>query len=148
MTRMLVPAVLAAAIAAAALSPAPARAQSADDLVRVLVDVADVLIRNGRPYYRHGNFDADDRLVVVRDRRGRPTYYRRVPRHVVFDRGRGHERRVHCNKHGKCKVSYYDPRYDRDRDYDRVGWRQARRWRGDDDDDERWEDREERWEDD
>ena len=42
-------------------------------------------------------------------------------------------RDMKCNKHGKCKVQYYDPRYDRDRhdrwDHDR---RDDRRWHDDD----------------
>jgi len=40
-----------------------------------------------------------------------------------------------CNKHGKCKTTYYDPRYDhswdRDHDHDR-GWWDGRRWHDDD----------------
>ena len=60
-------------------------------------------------------------------------------------------RDVKCNKHGKCKVSYYDPRYDRsgyddrgayDRYYNTRVYRDrrddrywdGRRWRDRDDD--------------
>lgn len=134
MTRWLAPAVLAAGLGMAALSPTPAYAQSGDDLVRVIVDVADVIVRGGYPYYRHGNYGYNDRLIVVRDRYGRPVYYRQVPRAVYrngppygnaygyWRHGPG-SRNVKCNKHGKCKVQYYDARYDRryydNRYYDR-----------------------------
>ena len=67
-TRFLAPAVLAASLGAAAIAaPAPVQAQS-DDLIRVLVDVADVALRGGVPYYRYGNYGYDDRLVIQRDR--------------------------------------------------------------------------------
>ena len=82
LSRYLAPAVLAASLGVAALAaPAPAQAQS-DDLVRVLVDVADVVLRSGQPYYRYGDYGYDDRLVMQRDRYGRPVYYRYVPREV------------------------------------------------------------------
>lgn len=147
LSRWLAPIVLAAGLGGMAMIPAPAHAQSGDDLVRVLVDVADVMFRSGTPYYRHGNYGHDDRLVVVRDRYGRNVYYRQVRRgHDNYNRYRNYGqyrshqvRRSNCNKHGKCKVTYYDPRYDRDR-YDRhdrdsrYRW-QARRDRGRDWDD-------------
>jgi len=147
LTRWLAPAALAAGLGFGAMAlPAPAQAQ--DDLVRVLVDVADVVLRGGQPYYRHGRYGYDDRLIVVRDRYGRPTYYRMVQRHdryappygnaYGYDRG---SRDVKCNKHGKCKVTYYDARYDRRYDYDRydrrhdrdgrVRYWDGRRWRDD-----------------
>jgi len=148
--RWLAPVVFAIGLGMAAMAPAPARAQSGDDLVRVLVDVADVMFRSGQPYYRHGHYGHNDRLIVVRDRYGRPTYYRRVARsyrpgppygvaHGYYRNGPGNTR-VNCNHNGKCKVrgSYYDARYDRDR-YDR----RDRRW--DRDDRRRWEAR--RWRD-
>lgn len=130
LSRWLAPAVVAAGLGIAALSPVPARAQSGDDLVRVLVDVADVVLRGGTPYYRYGDYGYDDRLIVVGDRYGRPVYYRQVPRHYRYDnrydyrygntRDVSRNRHVKCNSHGKCKVTYYDPRYDRDRyRYDR-----------------------------
>ena len=82
LSRYLAPAVLAASLGVAAVAaPAPAQAQS-DDLVRVLVDVADVVLRSGQPYYRYGDYGYDDRLVMQRDRYGRPVYYRYVPREV------------------------------------------------------------------
>lgn len=116
-SRWLAPAVLASGFGLAALSPAPAHAQSGDELVRVLVDVADVVLRGGTPYYRYGDYGYDDRLIVVRDRYGRPLYYRQVPRHyrdtVRYDQRYGYRREVKCNSHGRCKVAYYDPRYDR-----------------------------------
>ena len=80
LSRYLAPAVLAASLGVAAVA-APAQAQS-DDLVRVLVDVADVVLRSGQPYYRYGDYGYDDRLVMQRDRYGRPVYYRYVPREV------------------------------------------------------------------
>ena len=51
------------------------------------------------------------------------------------------QRNMKCNKHGKCKVEYYDARYDRDGRhrygnvrYDNYGrWWDGRRWRDRDD---------------
>ncbi len=162
LTRFLAPAVLAASLGVAAIAaPAPAQAQS-DDLVRVLVNVADVVMRGNTPYYRYGDYGYDDRLIAQRDRYGRIVYYRNVPRDVYrngppygnaygYNRNRGYpvtgHRITKCNKHGKCKTSYYDPRYDRDGrygyndrryddrrydHYDRYG--DGRRWRDRDDD--------------
>jgi hypothetical protein len=140
LTRFLAPAVLAAGLGVAALAaPAPAQAQS-DDLVRVLVNVAVVVMRGNQPYYRYGDYGYDDRLIVQRDRYGRPVYYRSVPRVAYrqgppygnaygYHRNRGDMQRMKCNKHGKCKVEYYDSRYDRgrygrhDHDDDRRYWR-------------------------
>ncbi|RDZ27215.1 hypothetical protein [Lysobacter silvisoli] len=150
LTRWLAPAALAAGLGAAALAPATARAQSDDDLARVIVNVADVIMRGNTPYYRYGNYGYDDRLIVVRDRYGRPTYYRNVPRHSPpYGNAYGYYNnrpynRANCNKHGKCKTEYYDARYDRrydnryydaryDRRYDnRYYDRYDRRWRDDD----------------
>ena len=79
LSRYFAPAVLAASLGVAAVAaPAPAQAQS-DDLVRVLVSVADVVMRGNQPYYRHGDYGYDDRLVMQRDRYGRPVYYRCAP---------------------------------------------------------------------
>ncbi len=147
LSRWLAPVVLAAGFGGMAMLPAPAHAQGGDDLVRVLVNVADVMFRGGTPYYRHdyrhGNHNRDDRLIVVRDRYGRPVYYRQVRRghdndrydRDRYDRGRyvHATRSVKCNKHGKCKAKYYDPRHDRDR-YSRHDRRDryrrdARGWR-------------------
>ena len=166
MSRWFAPAALAAGLAFTAFVPAPARAQ--DELTRVIVDVADVVLRGGQPYYRHGNYGYDDRVIVARDRYGRRVYYRMVPRHRdgyaygppygnaygYYDRA-DTAKKVKCNKHGNCKVSYYDPRYDRrdsyssrydgrrhdydgrydDGLYDRRGnGDDGRRWRDGDDD--------------
>ncbi|HZX80740.1 MAG TPA: hypothetical protein VFE72_07310 [Lysobacter sp.] len=133
--RWIAPAVLAAALGAAALAPAPAKAQSADELTRAIVGIADVVFRGDQPYYRYGDYGANDRLVMRRDARGRPVYYRivddraryRDPRYGVgyrsappYGRAVGYydqapRRAVKCNSHGKCKAEYYDPRYDRKR---------------------------------
>jgi len=137
LSRWLAPVVLAAGFGGMAMMPAPAHAQSGDDLVRVLVDVADVMFRSGTPYYRHGNYDRNDRLIVVRDRYNRPVYYRQVRRdHDNRYRNYGQyrssqvRRDVKCNKHGKCKAKYYDARYDRDRynRYDRNDRNDRYRW--------------------
>ena len=138
--RWLAPVVLAAGFGVFAMAPAPAQAQSSQDIARVIVDVADVIFRSGQPYYRHGNYGHNDRLIVVRDRYGRPTYYRQVNRayrpgppygvaHGYYRNGPGNTR-VKCNKHGKCKAKYYDPRYDRDRynRYDRHDRNDRYRW--------------------
>jgi hypothetical protein len=124
--------------------------QAQDQLTRVLVDIADVVIRGGTPYYRHGDYGYNDRLIVDLDRYGRRVYYREVPRHDRYRSGPPYgnaygyhrngpgSRDVKCNKNGKCKVSYYDPRYDRDGRYDRRHERDryerdrywdGRRWR-------------------
>lgn len=129
-SRWIAPLLLAFGLGAVAM-PAPAQAQ---DLTRILVDIADVVIRGDTPYYRHGDYGYDDRLHAQRDRYGRTLYYRNSP--VAY-------RDAKCNKHGKCKVEYYNPRYDRDRYErddrywdDRRGHRDwDRRWRDDDDDD-------------
>lgn len=137
LVRWFAPAALAAALGAGALFPSPARAS--DDLIRVIVDVADIAFRSGQPYYRHGNYGHHDRLIVDRDHRGRPVYYRYTPRHDGYggyDDGRGRGNgyyghngfvrdpygrysRQRCDSRGRCQVEYYDPRYDRDGRYDR-----------------------------
>jgi len=157
LSRWLAPAVLAVGLGTAALVPAPAHAQD-DTLTRVLVDVADVVLRGGQPYYRYGNYGYDDRLIVQRDRYGRPVYYRLVPvaarqgppygNAYGYYRNNGYPdaqaaRRVRCNRNGNCTVTYYNPQYDRRyndndrysrygsydrRDYDRRYW-DGRRWR-------------------
>lgn len=140
LSRWLAPIVLLAGFGALSAVPAPARAQSGDDLVRVIVDVADVILRDGHPYYRYGDYGRYDRLVVERDYRGRPVYYRTMPRHYrsgpPYGVARGHDRDVKCNRNGRCQVktTYYDPRYDRDRydRYDRHDRRDRRHdWRRD-----------------
>jgi len=130
LTRLLAPAALAIGLGVGAMTPAPAQAQ--DTLTRVLVDVADVVLRGGQPYYRYGNYGYDDRLVVQRDRYGREVYYRMLPRYdgnyrsgPPYGNAYGYYRNaangnVKCNKHGKCKANYYDPRYDDRAAYDRY----------------------------
>lgn len=147
LARMFAPAVIAAGLGSAALmAPSAASAQSADELVRVLVNVADVVMRGGQPYYRYGDYGYDDRLIVQRDRYGNPVYYRMAPR-GGYDAGYRNgppygnaygyyrngpvtagQRNVKCNKHGKCKVEYYDPRYDRS-GYGGNRYWDGRRWR-------------------
>ncbi|GAB3379539.1 hypothetical protein [Lysobacter fragariae] len=131
LSRWIAPAVLAVGFGTVALAPAPVRAQSSDDLVRVIVDVADVIYHGGQPYYRYGygDYGYNDRLIVSRDRYGRPVYYRQVPRYSYDDSYRmgppyghayGYRRnhqaalrtRVVCDRHGRCVTRYYDPRRD------------------------------------
>ncbi|MFC3551389.1 hypothetical protein ACFOLC_10245 [Lysobacter cavernae] len=148
LSRWLAPIVLAAGFGVVALSPGTARANDGDELARVIVDVADVIFRSGTPYYRHSDYGYNDRLVVARDRYGRPIYYRNVYRngppygnaYGYYRNGPG--RHGKCNHHGKCKTQYYDARYDRRYDnryygydrYDRHDYRGDRRWRDHDDD--------------
>lgn len=137
-SRFFAPVILAFGLGAAALAPAPAHAQSGDDLIRVIVDVADVVLRGGTPYYRNSDYGHDDRLIVERDRYGRPVYYRNVQRDYRngppygnaygYQQQRPERRDLKCNKHGKCKATYYDARYDskgrhddRDESHDRRG---------------------------
>lgn len=166
LARWLAPAALAAALGAGLFLPAPARAgddRRSDDMLRVIVDVVDVAFRSGQPYYRHGGYGYNDRLTVERDHRGRPVYYRHVPRDHRYgndDYGRdaysrngfvrdpyGRYSRQRCDSRGRCRVEYYDPRYDRnggdygrDYGYDDRGYRDdgdgngdrywdGRRWR-------------------
>ncbi|QSX79542.1 hypothetical protein [Agrilutibacter solisilvae] len=144
--RWLASAALAAGLGMAAMTPAPAHAQDGYQLARVVVDVADVIFRGGYPYYRYGNgYGYDDRLIVARDRYGRPVYYRQVARDYRggppygnaygyhrnrsgynngynYGYGNGYsnrysnqysQRRVTCDRAGRCVTRYYDPRYDR-----------------------------------
>lgn len=129
-TRLIAPA-LALVLGMAALS-APTPAKANDDLIRVLVDVADVVMRGDQAYYRHGRYSQNDRLVAVRDRHGRVSYYRHVPRQyrrsapphgVAHGYYRNASSRANCNSNGKCKVTYYDPRKDKKRNSrNRRGW--------------------------
>ncbi len=161
LSRYFAPAILAASLGLAAVAaPAPAQAQSSD-LVRVLVSVADVVMRGNTPYYRNGDYGYNDRLVAQRDQYGRIVYYRNVPRDQHYGNNQYYgnsqppygnaygyyrnapvtgNRAVKCNKHGKCKAQYYDPRYDRD---GRYGNNNARYDRND----RRWDDRRGRYDD-
>lgn len=144
--RWLAPAALAAALGAAAMAPVPAKAQSTD-LVRTIVDLADVVFRGSQPYYRHGDYGYNDRLVAGRDRYGRTVYYRVAdPRYGGYnDRyvrtappyGRAYgyygnqpSQRTKCNRNGKCKSQYYDARYDQRRYDDRYRGYGDDRYRG------------------
>ena len=106
-----------------------------------------MIVRNNTPYYRYGNFGYADRLIVVNDRWGRPTYYRNAPRYVdyryrpappprYYNNNRYYDR--DCNRHGKCRVTYYDSRHDRRDDYRRYDRHDDRRGRHDNG---RWRDR-------
>ncbi len=127
--RWAAPAVLATALGLGAVAaPGPVRAQ--DSVSRVLVDVADVVLRGGHPYYRYGSYGANDRLTTGRDRYGRTVYYR-VAGHAgppygnaygYHRNGAGSDRDIKCNKHGKCKTTYYDPRYDQRSRMSRSGY--------------------------
>ena len=146
LSRPLLPALLAAALGLGLAAAPSAHAQN-DTLTRVLVDVADVVLRGGQPYYRGGDYGNDDRLIVERDRNGRPVYYRHAQQHQgppygnaygYYRNGPGSQNapRTKCNKHGKCKTQYYDPRYDQ-RAQGRFDDPDDRRWRDHDDDDDR-----------
>ena len=127
LSRWVAPAALAVGLSVGALAAMPAHAQD-NTWTRVLVDAADVALRSGQPYYRYGNYRDDDRLIVARDRYGRPVYYRLV-RNPYYGNvyrnpygnpyygnpydGASTARRVDCNHSGNCTVRYYDPRYDR-----------------------------------
>jgi hypothetical protein len=109
LSRWFAPAILAAGLGFGAMTPAPVQAQ--DALTRVLVDIADVVINNGTPYYRYGNYGYNDRLIVGRDRYGRPVYYRQVPYgyddRVVYDR---YGRRIY-DQYGR-RIDYSSRYYD------------------------------------
>lgn len=146
LTRWMAPAVLAAGFGLGAMA-LPQQAQAQDALTRVIVDVGDVILRGGQPYYRYGSYGPNDRLVMQRDRYGRPVYYRTVQRagppygnaYGHYRNGPGSRGDTKCNKSGKCKTTYYDPRYDRDgrygynsrydRDDRRYRYDDRRRWR-------------------
>lgn len=131
LTRWIAPVVWAAGIGTGALAM-PQQALAQDTLRRVLVDVADVILWGGQPYYRYGNYGPNDRLIVQWDRYGHPIYYRTVHRvgppyghaYGYYRNGLVSRNNVKCNKQGKCKATYYDPRYDRYGYY-----RDDRRWR-------------------
>ena len=89
--RWLAPLVLATGLGVAALIPKPAHAQD-DQWVRVIVDAADVVLRGGQPYYRYGGYRDSDRILVGRDRYGRPVYYRVVDRNHDRYSYRRHDR--------------------------------------------------------
>lgn len=138
--RWFAPVALAAAVGFAALAPTPAHAQNDGlALTRQIVDIADVVVNGGVPYYRYGHYGPADRLVVERDYYGRPVYYRMVPRAVYYTAPRV--------VYAPPRVVYRDyvpvPRghaygYWRHRDGDDDRWH-------DRDDDRRWRDRDDGW---
>lgn len=135
-TRWMVPAVMAAGFAFAG-AVIPQQAQAQDEVARVIVDVADVIVRGGQPYYRNGGYGPDDRLQVERDRYGRQVYYRTVDGHYgnaygYHRNGKRNHQRNNCDSRGRCAMIYYDPRYDRRgsdyRVYDDYARRYSRGW--------------------
>ncbi|TWI01883.1 hypothetical protein IP90_02443 [Luteimonas cucumeris] len=126
LSRWLAPALLAVGFGFAAMAPTPARAQG-DELVRVIVDVADVIFRSGQPYYRHDNrYRYDDRLIVVHDRYRGPIYYRQVPRAVYYrDYNRYRSGPPYGNAHGYWRDGRW---WDGRRWHDRRDHREYRRW--------------------
>jgi hypothetical protein len=115
-------ALLAAALAGAATLLPASRAHAADVQVRILVDVADLIYRSGRPYYYDRGYYQP--VVVEYDHWRRPVYYRYAPRPVVVHRlppryyappARHYytpPRHYHAPHY---RVSYNDYRHDRDR---------------------------------
>lgn len=124
LSRWLAPAALAAGLGLGAMAPAPAQAQD-DALVRVAVDVADVIFRSGHPYYRYGpGYGYNDRLIVVHDHYRRPVYYRYVPRTTYYRYRSGPP---YGNAYGYWRDGrWYDGRRWHDRDHDRYNDRD--RW--------------------
>lgn len=107
-------ALLAAALAGAATLLPAGKAQASDVQVRVLVDVADLIFRSGRPYYYDRGYYQP--VVVEYDRWRRPVYYRYgpPPRPVVVYRPAPRYHYAPPPPH--YRVSYDDRRhYDRDR---------------------------------
>jgi len=112
-------ALLAVALAGAATLLPANKAQAADVQVRVLVDVADLIFRSGRPYYYDEGYYQP--VVVEYDRWRRPVYYRYgpPPRPVVVYRPAPPPRYYAPPPH--YRVSYDDRYryYDRDDRHDR-----------------------------
>ena len=121
--------------------PQAATAQSNN--YREYVEAADVVMRGGLPYYRHGNFGSHDRLHIEYDRGGRSLYYRLGRHHdgryrddylyrdgyyrTGYNKGYYNGGYNSCDSRGRCRVEYYHPRYDRRGDY-RVYDDYARRY--------------------
>ena len=100
----------------------PSRAEAADVQVRVLVDVADLIFRSGRPYYYDRGYGHYQPVVVEYDRWRRPHYYRYAPRPVVV--------------HAPPPRYYAPPRHYAPSPYYRAGYAYRDR-----DDRRRWDDR-------
>lgn len=81
-TRAWLPAALLALTLGGAAVAVPGQARAADVQVRVLVDVADLIFRSGRPYYYDDGYYQP--VVVEYDAWRRPVYYRYAPRPVVM----------------------------------------------------------------
>ncbi|RMH93398.1 hypothetical protein EBB59_05845 [Lysobacter pythonis] len=119
---MMAPTILAAGFGLGALAMSQ-QVQAQEPPTRVLVDIEDVILHDGQPYYRHGDYGLDERLIVEHDRHGRPRYYRVVDSHYgnppygnaygYYRNGQGS--RARCNRNGKCV--WYTPRYDYRSDY-------------------------------
>ena len=80
-SRAWLPATLLALALGGAAAAMPGQASAADVQVRVLVDVADLIFRSGRPYYYDQGYYQP--VVIEYDRWHRPVYYRYSPRPVV-----------------------------------------------------------------
>ena len=111
------PAVLAMGLGFGAMAPAHAQ-----DLTRVLVDVADVVFNNGTPYYRYGDNGNTAPLVVGRDAYGRPVYYRQLPynNNPYGNSGYGanpYNQRGAYDRQGRPVYDQYGRRIDYSRDY-------------------------------
>lgn len=111
-------ALLAAALAGAATLLPARQAQAADVQVRVLVDVADLIFRSGRPYYYDQGYYQP--VVVEYDRWRRPVYYRYgpPPRPVVVYR-QAPPRYYAPPRHYHAPPPHYRVSYDDRRGYDR-----------------------------
>lgn len=96
-----------------AFTPAPAKAvdvSSVVELARVIVNVNDIVYRNGQPYYRYGNYGQYDR--VYRERyNGGYRYYRNAPRgvaHGYYGTQPGHNKHNYrnYNRNSKARTKY------------------------------------------
>ncbi len=138
LSRWLAPAVLATGLGFGAMAPTPAQAYD-DDLVRVVVDVADVIFNGGHPYYRYGpGYGYQNRLIVVHDRYRRPVYYRYVPRDTYYRYRSGPP---YGNAYGYWRDGrWWDGRRWHDRDHDRYDRYRDRHWES-----RRWRDHDRDW---
>lgn len=78
-TRAWLPAALLALSLGGVAATVPGQAQAADVQVRILVDVADLIFRSGRPYYYDYGQGYYQPVVVEYDAWRRPVYYRYAP---------------------------------------------------------------------
>ena len=125
---------IATAAIAAGLSfvaaPGTAQAQNAIvDAARVLVNVSDIVYRNGQPYYRYGDYGPQDRIIVVSEG-GRDRYYRQAPRgvaHGYYGTQPGHNKRMTTKQYQKYQKDQRK-RWEKQRKADRKRWEKARRY--------------------